>query len=245
MYVPDNMGSMTPQAIWELALKTLKAHGLDKVDLIFFHGGFEFQLHVNARHKAHVLALWESITVFGILSGHIHKPVKQGKLMTSGSFDRTAHGEEHPKGGLVVELDKGKNFYNPVFWENKNALPYLSIKVDADITAEQLIRTVHTFIKERTLPLRSQLRIVGGPIAIVDPVLRVLETEYPQFGFKEDSTLSKDVLIDETLYDASQFEEPALTADNLFDSLRDEVDDTFDRLGIDMVYARGVLEEFL
>ena len=245
MYVPDNMGSLSPEAIWELALKTLKAHNLDKVDLIFFHGGFEQQLHINARHKAHVLALWESITVYGILAGHIHKPIKDGKLMTSGSFDRTAHGEEHPKGGLVVELDKSKEYYNPVFWENKNALPYLSIKVDPDINAEDLIRQVHTFIKGKQLPPHSQLRIVGGPIAIVDPVLRVLQSEYPQFGFKEDSKLSKDILIDEALYEASQVMDVTLTAENLYDSLLDEVESEFGHLGIEMDYAKGILEEFL
>jgi hypothetical protein len=245
MYVPDNMGGMTPATIWELALKTLKDNNMNKVDLIFFHGAFEFQLHSNARHKAHMLELWESITVYGILSGHIHTPVKKSKLWTSGSFDRTAHGEEHPKGGLVVELDKTKEYFNPVFWENKNALPYLTMKVDDDITPEKLIRDIHSFIDDHNLPVRSQIRIMGGSSQVVKPILEVIENEYPLFGFKAETTLGKNVLVDETLYTEKTYESILLTPGNLYVSVLPEVEEKFLGLNIPLNEAEVVLREFL
>lgn len=245
MYVPDNMGAMTPAAVFELALKVLKDHNMDKVDLICFHGGYEFQLHAQARHKAHVLELWESIVRYGILAGHIHKPVKKGKLTTSGSFDRTAHGEEHPKGGLVIDLDKGKDYYETTFWENKNALPFLTLKVEEDISPEQLVRDIHAFIKGKDLPVRSQIRILGGTAQVVKPILEVMEKDYPLFGFKAETLLGKNVLVDETLYVKQSYDSVTLTPGNMYASLLPEVEDKFSSHTIPLTEAEKVLGEFL
>jgi hypothetical protein len=244
MFVPDNMGKMTPDEIWERALQVLKANEMDKVDLIFFHGGFTFQLHAMAQKNAHLLERWETIVRYAIFAGHIHKPVQKGKLYTSGSFDRTAHGEEHPKGGYVVDLDKKKNYFNPVFWENKNALPYLTMDVPSDITPEKLITEFHTFIAARKLPPFSQLRIRGGKAEIVNPIVEVMKKDYPMFGIKAENEVDKSVSVDETLFDAKVYEGVSLTKENLNDSLMPEVAPRFLELGIDLEEAFEVLEEF-
>lgn len=244
MFVPDNMGKMTPDEIWERALQVLKANDMDKVDLIFFHGGFTFQLHAAAQKNAHLLERWETIVRYGIFAGHIHKPVQKGKLYTSGSFDRDKHGEEHPKGGYVVDLDKKKNIFAPVFWENKNALPYLTMQVAGDITAEQLIKDVHTFIAARKLPPFSQIRVKGGQAEIVNPIVEVMKKDYPMIGFKAENEVEKGVSVDETLFDAKVYEGVSLTKDNLNDSLMPEVSARFLELGIDLEEAFEVLEEF-
>ena len=245
MYVPDNMGKLTPDEIWENALKVLKAHDLDQVDLICLHGGFDFQLHPKARHKGHLLERWETIARYAIFAGHIHIPVQQGKLWTSGSFDRTAHGEEHPKGGYVVELDKAKEYFNPVFWENKNALPYLTIPVTKDITPEQLVVDIHNFIKDRKLPRHSQIRIKGGSALVVNPVVTVLEREYPFFGFKTEPEDNKDELVDDELFNHEAYTGISLVKDNLPEALLPEVDFRFAELSISEEDALSVLQEFL
>jgi hypothetical protein len=245
MYVPDNMGKMTPDEIWDLALKVLKANNMDMVDLICFHGAFEFQLHTNARHKAHILERWESIVKYAIFAGHIHTPVQKGKLYTSGSFDRTRHGEEHPKGGYLIELDKKKDLFTPTFWENKNALPYLTINVDREIQAVDLIKKAHAFIRSHKLPPSSQIRIQGGASEVVDPVIKILSADYPNFGFKADNEVGKDILMDEELFDSEKYEGVSLTKDNLPDSLRPEIKDQLAELGISWDEAARVLEEFL
>jgi hypothetical protein len=163
MFVPDNMGTMTPDEIWEKALSVLHESGLNKVDMIAFHGAFDFQLVAQARHKAHLLERWETIVKYFILAGHIHTPVRKGKLATSGSFDRGGHGEEHPKGGYLVDVDKKADKFELTFWENKNALPYVTMMVDPAITPEQLVIDLHAFIKARKLPVTptSGLRAVS------------------------------------------------------------------------------------
>jgi len=244
MYVPDNMGKMTPDDIWDLALKELKSKNMDKVDLIYFHGGFEFQLHAAARHSAHNLDRWESIAEYGIFAGHIHTPVQKGKLWTSGSFDRTAHGEEHPKGGYCVDLDKKTNKFNPVFWENKNALPYVTMKVDKETGAEQLVKDVHEFIAKKKLPLHAQLRIKGGSSEVVNPVMAVLAKDYPYLGFKSDNEVDKGILVDDTMFDSNVYVGVSLTKENLNDSLLPEISDELEAAGISVDEAWAVLEEF-
>lgn len=245
LYVPDNMGNLSPDTIWETALSVLKASDLDQVDLIHFHGGFDFQLHPKARHKAHQLERWETIARFGIFAGHIHVPIQTGKLYTSGSFDRTKHGEEHPKGGYVIDLDKETGHFNPVFYENKRALPYLTMVVSHDITPEQLIRDTHAFIRKHNMPHHSQLCIKNGSADVVNPIVGVLSREYPHLGIKADNTVSKGVLVDEALFDSSLYEGISLTRDNLKTSLLPEVEEEFKALGISNKEAFALLEEFL
>lgn len=244
MFVPDNMGKMTPDEIWERALQVLKANGMDKVDLIAFHGGFTFQLHAAAQKHAHLLERWETIVTYGIFAGHIHKPVQKGKLYTSGSFDRDKHGEEHPKGGYVVDLDKKKNIFAPVFWENKNALPYLTMTVTAEITPEQLIKEIHTFIAARKLPPFSQIRVKGALAEVANPIVEVMKKDYPMIGFKTENEVEKGVTVDETLFDAKRYEGVSLIKDNLNDSLLPEISERLDQLGISIEEAFEVLEEF-
>lgn len=246
MYVPDNMGTLTPDDIWEKALQALSAAKLEKVDIIAFHAGFEFELHPKAQHKAHSLERWSSIVKYGIFAGHIHTPVQKGKLYRSGSFDRDKHGEEHAKGGYCVDLDLKKEVFAPVFWENKNALPYLTMHVTKDIKPEQLVKDIHAFIKKQPLPKDSHIRIMGGLADIVNPVVKILSNDYPFFHLKaenerQDVTATTEGEEDEAAYG----ENITLTKDNLVPALLPDVTSIFAGLNIDQAEALAVLGEFL
>ena len=112
--VPDNMGAYTKDEVWEMALAELAKHNLKKVDIIAFHGAWDFQLPPAARGKhTHNQDRWESICEMLILSGHIHTPAQEGKVHCSGSFDRVAHGEEHPAGTGLFALFYGAGGVQP------------------------------------------------------------------------------------------------------------------------------------
>lgn len=245
MYVPDNMGTLTPDDIWEKALQVLRAANLDKVDMIAFHGAFEFQLHPKARHKAHNLERWESIVKYAIFAGHIHKPVQIGKLYTSGSFDRDKHGEEHPKGGYCIDLNLKTGDFKPVFWENKNALPYVTMNVEKDITPESLVADVHAFIRERNFPKHSNLRIMGGLAEIVNPVVSVLQREYPDLRIKAENEMAEGVLMDEELFDSTVYEGVTINKDNIIPALTPEIKADLEKHDISEEEAFAVLREFL
>ena len=247
MYVPDNMGAMTPDEIWERAVQVLNEAGLDMVDQVHFHGAFEFQLLAKMRHKCHNLERWESITRYCILAGHIHTPVRKGKLITSGSFDRTKHGEEHPKGGYCIDFDLKRKHFEAVFWENKNALPYLTMNVDPEITAGDLITDLHEFIRKRNLPRHSHIRVMGGSALVVNPVINMLSKEYPQFTIKAQNEKKEDEILDEALFSTTVYNGVSLTRSSLPDSLLNSADvvDNLLKHGITIEVAGSILEEFL
>lgn len=247
MYVPDNMGGMTPDEIWERALEVLRDAGLDKVDQIHFHGAFEFQLVAKLRHKCHSLERWESIVRYCILAGHIHTPVRKGKLITSGSFDRTKHGEEHPKGGYCIDFDLKTEYFEAKFWENKGALPYITLNVDSEISADDLITDIHNFIKKRNLPHHSQIRVMGGAAAIVNPVISMMGKEYPYFTIKAQNEKKEDELLDDALFTTTVYNGVSLTKSSLPNSLleSDQVKEQLAKSGINSEMAKTVLEEFL
>lgn len=245
MFVPDNMGKLTPDEIWELALKVLADAGLKKVDLIAFHGGFDFQLHARAQKHAHILERWKSIVKYTILSGHIHTPVRKDKLCSSGSFDRTKHGEEHAKGGYVIELDKKKELFEANFWENKNALPYLTLHVTEDVKSEQLIKLVHEFIKKKELIPNSQIRIFGGDGKVTGPILEMFKRDYPLYGWKAENADSKDQLIEEQTFDSSVYLGVSLLKDNIEPSLYKDLEPKLLSLGISREEGIKVLGDFL
>lgn len=245
LWIPDNLGKMTPDQVWELALKVMKENNMTEVDLVCAHFGFDFELHSAARHHGHQLERWESICKYIVLAGHIHTPVEKGKLRRSGSFDRTAHGEEHPKGGYVIDLDLKKEVCNTTFYENKNALPYLTMKTTADVEPSQLMKDAHEFIRKNKMPPFSQLRVMGGSGAVVNPVLDVLVREYPMIGFKAENENSKDMLLEDEIVDYNAYEGVTLNKANLPSSLLPEIDDQLKKLGIPQDEAMEVLKEFL
>lgn len=245
MCVPDNMGALTPDEIWEEALRVLTEHKLDKVDIIAFHGTWPHQLPGHALNKKHDPARWESICTYLILSGHIHIPSIKGKVHSSGSFDRIAHGEEHPKGAFVVDLDKTKQTFTATFWENRKALPYVTLKVKEDITTEALVKQLHEFIREKKLPLHAQVRVAGGSGDVVNPVLAIFEREFPHLGFKAKNNKAEELLVEEELFDERTYEGTSIVKENIHESLWPCVSDKFELLGISEDEAREVLEEFL
>jgi hypothetical protein len=247
MYVPDNMGALTPDEIWERAVQVLNEAGLEQVDQIHFHGAFEFQLLPKLRHKCHNLERWESITKYCILAGHIHTPVQKGKLYTSGSFDRTKHGEEHPKGGYCIDFDLKTEYFEANFWENKGALPYLTMNVDSEITADDLITDIHAFIKKRNLPRHSHIRVMGGSAMVVNPVISMLSKEYPQFTLKAQNEKNEDEILEEALFSTATYNGVSLTKASLPDSVFEapSVKEELAKHNIDPAAARAILEEFL
>lgn len=245
LYVPDNMGTKTIDEIWELCLTALSEKGLTKVDMVALHGAFDFQLHPKVQHKGHLLERFESITKYCILAGHVHKPVSVGKLNTSGSFDRTARGEMHPKGGLIVDINQDTETYEVNFWENKDALPYVDIKISEEDKPEQIIKQFHTFIRKHNLPAFSQIAIVGGKAQIVTPIVNVLQLEYPRYGIRAENVSSKDLIIKDTIFTASKYKGVTINKENIYSSLLPLVNEECFKLGITGEELRLTLEEFL
>ena len=244
MYVPDNMGSLSPDEIWEKAVQALNQAGLKEVELIAFHGAFYYQLPEKGRAHAHLESRWESIVKYGIFAGHVHIPSHKGKIYCSGSFDRIRHGEEHPKGGYIIHLDRANNIFIPTFYENKRALPYLGLRITRETTAEDLVARIHQFIRNHKLPPHSQIKVIGGSGAVVNPVVNILSLEYPKYGFRVENDSEEDALIDKAMFDPALYQGKTLDKTNLFEELYKETQKEFDSLLLSREEVEAVFEEF-
>lgn len=124
LYIPDEYDPSTDK-IYDMAIDLLKENHLKKVDLVFMHGQFQWQLppHINA--PKHVEQNYIDITNLAIICGHVHThSVYENKIIIPGSFDRLKQGEEEPKGGIYLSiLDKQ---FNWLFIPNENARIYNS-----------------------------------------------------------------------------------------------------------------------
>lgn len=218
MYVPDNFGKISTEIIYDRAIDLLANNNLTQVDFIALHGGFKFQLPPIAdkhgtlydEHK------WSKLAKHAIFSGHIHKPAQRLNIYCSGSFDRIAFGEMHPKGAYRFEFSD--DYFSAEFYENTNAQVYDKLEVTPDIDTKGLVKRIESYLAKGPKP-RTHIRIVGGKGAVVIPVVTEIRESYPQYIFDYENEKEDNIEIDETLYTPEAYNAININKDNLEDNL--------------------------
>lgn len=179
LYVPDEW---TPDSdlTYRQVQGLLKDAGLEKVQISIMHGMFQYQVPSAApdsipRHKE---ADYLDITEWYINIGHDHHHTVSGRIIAEGSFDRLAHGEEEPKGGILCEVDNGE--LRHTFIENPDALVYKTIEMkykDLDRSVEQIRKVL------AKIPEDSMVRIKATkthPVYIAFDEIKIM---FPMFTF--------------------------------------------------------------
>lgn len=244
IYVPDNMSGISPDTIWNQALELLSANGVKEVDYVWFHGAFEYQIPLKFSKHSHSEVRWQSIVKRNIFAGHVHKPSKYGKIRVSGSFDRTAHGEEHPKGGYEFWWDKESDWCDSKFWENKNALPYYRVLQHPEDTNEILLDKVNKVIKLKQPVPNSRIQIRGRNGGLIKGVVEFLRGTHPGIFFDIDASSSMEKSIAADTVNDITYEGVSLTKDNFKHHLKQySIEEQIDQG--DMDDALELLEEFL
>lgn len=244
MYVPDNFGHKSTELIYEEALKLLANNNLTQVDFILLHGGFDYQLPpiANKNGSLYDSLKWSKLAKHAIFSGHIHKPSKKYNIHCGGSFDRTAFGEMHPKGGLQFQFNKDEFKCN--FWENKDALIYDKILINRDMTAKEISKELNNYLMKNP-PKNTHIRLVGGLAAITAPLINEYKEQYPRYFFDLENVKEDNIEIDDTLYTPEMYKGVTLNKGNLKDSLFNFMDSTLAANGgeIDMKLLNEILDE--
>jgi DNA repair exonuclease SbcCD nuclease subunit len=155
LYVPDEWRS-DPEVTYDEVRGLLAQDQLDKVDIAIMHGNFGYQLPPQAtKAPRHNEEKYLSIVKYFISIGHIHTSSVYSRILAQGSFDRLAHGEEEPKGGMLCTIHQnGHGEY--FFIENKQAKIFKTINLrfnDVDAAIQQIER--HT----AKLPVDAYVRI--------------------------------------------------------------------------------------
>lgn len=167
LYVPDEYAG-SAEAAQKLIQEELDRLGIDRVSIAIMHGMFTYQVPEisSTRYKYDEQFFLDRVHYF-INIGHVHKFSTYDRILSQGSFDRLAHGEEEPKGGIMVSLTFEQKFFQ--FLENKGAKIYKTCHVrnkDIDKAVEQIERLAVS------LPNGSYVRIKASKS---HPVLNLLD----------------------------------------------------------------------
>lgn len=127
LYMPDNLPY---DNIEDEVVKVLDANALKQVDVVIHHGYFKHMLPPGIPEPKGTLD-YETFKKFYsgcVLNGHVHISSIYKNVLSIGSFDRMAYGEEEPKGFYEVTRDD-KGVYQFSFIENKHAYPFWTVNL--------------------------------------------------------------------------------------------------------------------
>ena len=183
LYVPDEWAGTTQETLDQV--KTLMAEmQLKTVDIAIMHGLFNYQLPgVGKTTSKHDELSYLELVKYFINIGHIHTHSTYERILAQGSFDRLTHGEEEPKGAMLMILDPddGNKFF---FLENKKAKIFKTITLklaDVDRCLE--------FIDKQLLkiPINSYIRIKARKDHGVYQAFEELKLRYPLYHLSKKS----------------------------------------------------------
>ncbi len=127
LYIPDEWRTRCCDT-WNDVVLCMQRHNLKQVDIVAMHGAFPHQLPQlwDGAIEMHNPDNFLNITKYIILIGHIHKYSRYKKIISHGSVDRLAQGEEGPKGWIEVTIFEDDTWEHR-FIENTNAYFFRSI----------------------------------------------------------------------------------------------------------------------
>lgn len=232
VYCPDNQ----PDDPTGRILDTLKVHHMDKVDFLCSHGYYEYLLPKGIPHIPPNMLDYKRLNphIAGyILNGHVHIPVVREKLISGGSFERLAHGEEHDKGYFIIDYNTTTRTATNEFIVNKLTTPFITISISSypDMDAclkdiENRLAVIHsTHGPNATVYLR-----LDGLSSLDTFVISYLEEKYSNVIPTIKSKTPQDITYD---LDEVVNTLPTITEDNLpqliYDNIKDK-DITLDEI---------------
>lgn len=187
LYVPDEWRDKAEDTFTEFKAAMAEL-SLESVDLAVMHGMFKHQVpngipvNDSYHNEPDYMALVEEV----IFIGHNHShSVFGGKIISQGSFDRLAHGEEEPKGYVVVHINAGKD-PDIFFVVNKGAQTYKTIELyglSAEEATERVDKACHGLRQD------SRIRLEAEPGSLVFSAVAEFSAKWTGIHFDK---LSKD-----------------------------------------------------
>lgn len=174
LYIPDEYKHKASET-YEDVLQLLKDNGLTQVDIAHMHGQFHYQLPMVRLESSHNEEDYLNIVKYFISIGHIHKHSINGKILAQGSFDRLAHGEEEPKGGMYISINKLTEEGEYRFIENSNAMIFKTFNYE-NLEDTDIIKQLPNDIKQ--YPVGSNFRLLVSDSSNISYVKKEIKTRY-------------------------------------------------------------------
>ena len=220
LYIPDNIKF---NDVYESIHELLKGHNLEKVDILVHHGYFKHILPEALLVKGlpHGCLEVEKIQKYVkgcVLNGHVHISSIYQNVISIGSFDRLAHGEEEPKGFYRIDIDG--NDYRFKFIENKDATKFITYNL-LTFTSEQALDYFSSEFSKLVEQLRDnepiRVRVISDDKAIIEGCTQIAKGMYSNVMIDQGTIAKRCNLIENVTTDLSEL--PIITDSNLLELL--------------------------
>ena len=225
LYIPDNHGY---DNIYDEIDKLLRSHNLEKVDILVHHGYFKHMLPEALLTKGlpHGCLDYEHTSKFVkgcVLNGHVHIPSVYQNIVSVGSFDRLAHGEEAPKGFYRVNITQGQQhqIYSIKFIENSDATKFITYNLlsfdSSDKAMDWFNQEYNSLLKTVTPNEPIRIRIMSDDKAVIEGCAQLAKSLHSNVMIDRGATVKRSQYIDNVAIDLSEL--PTITDDNLVELL--------------------------
>lgn len=148
LYIPDEWTHSHEELESQIQEK-LNQYSITQVDIAILHGQFKYQLAGKKYSGFYYKEEYFLNLVKGFIHiGHYHVYSKLDRIIANGSLERLAHGEEQPKGYILIENDKY------TFIENSNAYTFVTLNITKATTLDRLDKTIAKY------PINSYIRLL-------------------------------------------------------------------------------------
>jgi len=147
LYVPDEWTNDHNDLQSQISEKLIE-NNISKLDIAILHGQFHYQFKGKPYHGFYFKEEYFLSIVRGFIHiGHYHVYSTLDRIIANGSLERLVHGEEQPKGYVVVN----ENSYS--FIENTNAYTYITLNITKKTTIDKLDSLISKYKKNSFIRL--------------------------------------------------------------------------------------------
>lgn len=173
LYIPDEWSNSHEEIEKQIQAKLIE-HNISQVDIAILHGQFGYQVAGKPFKGLFYQEDYFLSLVRGFIHiGHYHVYSYHDRIIANGSLERLAHGEESPKGYVLVDNDRF------TFIENTNAYTYKTINITPTITLEKLDKLIHKH------PSQSHIRLLLSSDHPFNLTFSELKLRYYDYNLKK------------------------------------------------------------
>ncbi len=220
LYIPDNVKT---DHMYEDIENLLQAHNLDKVDILVHHGYFKHMLPEAMLAKGIPAGCLEADKIKKyvkgcVLNGHVHLSSIYQNVISIGSFDRLAHGEEEPKGFYRIDINDG--VYSFKFIENKDAMKFMTLNLmpfKAEEALQWFTNKWSSIVSTLTNNEPIRIRLISDDKAVIEGCTQVAKSIYDQVIIDQATGSKRENLIENISVNLDEL--PLISEANIVDLL--------------------------
>lgn len=184
LYLPDDLPYDSAHDCMQSVAEMMVVRNWDYVDYVFGHGYFDHMLPTHIPRKPKVtfhVDQFKNIVRRYVCMGHIHMCDYTGNVFYNNSFDRLAHGEEDPKGFMMI-YDHG-DVAKLEFIENKSATKFITFDLSMYNDQDQIGKVYLERLKDVFGDDPGHIRIIHPSVEIRQALHRLTSNHYPKLFY--------------------------------------------------------------